>query len=41
MYTRHQPSPADAQRRFALRNSTLFAPGAAGLFSPGLRHAFD
>jgi hypothetical protein len=41
MYTRHQPSPADAQRRFALRNSTLFAPGAAGFFSPGLRHAFD
>jgi hypothetical protein len=41
MYTRHQPSPADAQRRFALRNSTLFAPDAAGLFSTGLGHAFD
>jgi len=41
MYTRHQSSPADAQRRLALRNSSFFAPGAACLFSPALRHAFD
>jgi hypothetical protein len=41
MYLRHQPSPADAQGRFALRDPALCAPGAPRLFSLGLRHAFD
>jgi len=36
-----QPFPADAQGRFALRNSTFYAPGAPRLFSLGLRYAFD
>jgi outer membrane receptor protein involved in Fe transport len=36
-----QPFPADAQDRFALRNSTFYAPGAPRLFSLGLRYAFD
>jgi hypothetical protein len=36
-----QPFPADAQGRFALRNSTFYAPGAPRLFSLGVRYAFD
>ena len=36
-----QPFPADAQGRYALRNSTFYAPGAPRLFSLGLRYAFD
>jgi len=40
MHMRHQPFSVDACR-FALRNSTLYAPGATRLFSLGLRHAFD
>jgi outer membrane receptor protein involved in Fe transport len=36
-----QPFPADAQGRYALRNSTFYAPGAPRLFSLGVRYAFD
>jgi len=36
-----QPFPADAQGRYALRNSTFYAPGAQRLFSLGVRYAFD
>jgi len=36
-----QPFPADAQSRYALRNSTFYAPDAPRLFWLGVRHAFD
>ena len=36
-----QPLPADAEGRLPQRGSTFYAPGAARLFSLGLRYAFD
>jgi len=36
-----QPFPADAPGRYALRDSTFYAPGAPRLFSMGVRYAFD
>jgi outer membrane receptor protein involved in Fe transport len=36
-----QPLPPDAQGRLPLRSSTFYAPGAARLFSLGVRYAFE